>query len=42
MDSILYRGDRAPSEVSCVPLRLVVTDGGLRTESPVFMIHRWS
>ena len=32
VDSTLYRGGRAPSEVSCVPLRSVVTDGGLNSK----------
>ena len=28
--SALYRGGKAPSGVSCVPLRSVATDGGLK------------
>ena len=32
----MYRGGRAPSEVSCVPLRSVLTDGGL-TRLPVIL-----
>ena len=49
MDSTLYRGGRAPSEVTCVPLRSVATDGGLksyilyniRTSIKMLAITKW-